>query len=133
MILFQSGLIKLDYDPATDILSVDMPSINYNLAAEFRRALDIIVENVRNYDVKKLLVDARKSVVEMETEDYAALVAGFTSDLKNTRLQKGARIVSDNRLRENIVQKVIEDAQPVSLYQTFTAKADALAWLKGND
>lgn len=130
MILFQNSLISLDYNPATDILAVDMPSINYNLATEFKRALDIIVENVRNYDVKKLLVDARKSVIEMEQDDYAALVAGFTSDLKNTRLQKGARIISENRAREVIVQNMIEDVQPVSLYQTFTDKADALAWLK---
>lgn len=133
MILFQNSLICLYYNPATDILTVDMPSVSYDLASEFKRALDIIVENVRNYDVKKLMIDARKSVIEMDPDEYAALVANFTAELKNTRLQKGARIVSENKARESLVQDTIEHVQPLSLYKTFTDRAVALEWLKAND
>src|SRR5690349_10963984 len=107
MILYQNALIKLDYNPATDILLVDMPSVTYGIVPEFRRALDIIVENVRSYDVKKLLVDARKSVVEMDSEEYAKMVEKFASDLKATRLVKGARVISPNADREKLVKTMV--------------------------
>lgn len=129
MILFQNGLIKLNYDPATDILSVDMPHVSYEMISEFKRALDIIVENIKNYDVKKLLVDARKSIIELDPDVYAAVVAEFSRQLNNTRLQKGARVVSNDKLREQIVQKSVDEGQPGLIYQTFTDTSDAMAWL----
>ena len=129
MILFQNGLIKLNYDPATDILSVDMPHISYDMASDFKRALDIVVENIRNYDVKKLLVDARKSIIEIDPDIYAAVVADFSRQLSTTRLQKGARVVSENNQREEIVQKSVEEEQPGLVYRTFTDASEAIAWL----
>lgn len=130
MILFQNSLIKLDYDPATDILSVDMPHITYDLDADFARALDIIVENVRNYDVKYLLIDASKSVIDLESGRYTELVTKFSYDLRATRLQKGARVVSANKMREEIVQEVIDDVHQTLIYQSFTDTNVALDWLK---
>ncbi len=129
MILYQNALIKLDYNPATDILFVDMPSINYGIVPEFRRALDIILENVRAYDVKKLLVDARKSVIDMEQEDYSALVARFAGDLKATRLVRGARVISPNTDREKIVKEVVSSTEPGFLFKTFTDAIEAEKWL----
>ena len=129
MILYQNALIKLDYNPATDILFVDMPSINYGIVPEFRRALDIILENVRAYDVKKLLVDARKSVIDMEPEDYSELVARFASDLKATRLVKGARVISSNADREKLVKEGVNTMDPGFLFKTFTDVAEAEKWL----
>ena len=130
MILFQNSLLKLRYDPATDILFVDMPDITYDLRADFRRSLDIIVENTRNYDVKKLLVNASRSVIDMDTKDYTALITNFSKDLKSTRLQKVARVESASSSRERMVQKIIEEVQPVSFYRTFLDEQSAVEWLK---
>jgi hypothetical protein len=129
MILYQNALIKLDYNPATDILLVDMPSVTYGIVPEFRRALDIIVENVRAYDVKKLLVDARKSVIDMDPEEYARLVSKFAGDLKATRLVKGARVITANADREKLVKKVVSTTEPGFLFKTFTDCTEAENWL----
>ena len=129
MILYQNALIKLDYNPATDILLVDMPSVTYGVVPEFRRALDIIVENVRSYDVKKLLVDARKSVIEMDPEEYSEVVKKFASDLKATRLVKGARVISPNADREKLVKQVVGTTDPGFLFHTFTDITEAENWL----
>lgn len=130
MILYQNALIKLEYSPATDILLVDMPSVSYGIVPEFRRALDIIVENVRAYDVKKLLVDARKSVIEMDPEDYGKLVVKFATDLKATRLIKGARVISSNADREKLVKEGVNTTDPGFLFKTFTDFSEAEEWLK---
>jgi hypothetical protein len=129
MILYQNGLIRLDYNPATDILFVDMPSVSYGSVPEFRRALDLIVENVRTYDVKKLLVEARKSIIDMPHDEYMVLVTKFGRDLKATRLIKGARVVSDNPEREKIVKQVVNSLEPTFQFKTFTQTADAENWL----
>lgn len=129
MILFDNGLIKLDYNPTTDILFVDMPSVNYSIVPEFRHALETIVENVRTYDVKKLLVEARKSVVDLQMDEYLRLVMQFNRDLNATRLQKGARIVSANNDRENLVKEAVLAIQPTYQFQTFTEHEPALLWL----
>lgn len=129
MILFQNGFVRLVYDPSKDILSVEMPSVNYDLAADFKKALDIVVENVRNYDVKRLLVDARQSVIELEMEEYGAIVTQFSYDIKATRLQKVARVVSDSRERENMVRRVMDEVQPVLVMKSFTDVPSAIEWL----
>jgi hypothetical protein len=67
VILFQNGLIKLPYDPGTDVLSIEMPNVKYNMESDFKQALEIIIENIKNYDVKKLLIDARKSSIEIDS------------------------------------------------------------------
>ena len=130
MILFQNSLIKLIYNPATDILSVDMPSVNYDIATEYSRSLDIIVENVKNYDVKKLLIDASKSEIEIDLDKFADLITKFSLDLKASRLEKVSRVVSADQERENIVQQIIEEVQPVPLYNSFTDYKVAMGWLE---
>lgn len=129
MILYQNALIKLQYSPATDILLVDMPSVSYDLVPEFGRALEIIVENVRAYDVKKLLVDARKSVIEMDPENYAELVATFAGNLKASRLLKSARVISPDGNREKLVQTVVSTTEPGFQFKTFSDISEAETWL----
>ena len=130
MIIFQNGFIKLDYDPTTDIMFVDMPTVNSLELPEVRQALRIIVEHVRNYDVKNLLVDARKTEVEVTEESYASLLAEFSRHLMATRLQKLARIVTASAVRENVVRSVY-DQQKLSIdFRSFTELAPAVEWLK---
>ena len=130
MIIFQNGFIKLDYDPTTDIMFVDMPTVNSLVLPEVRQALRIIVEHVRNYDLKNFLVDARKTEVEVTEESYASMLAEFSRDLMATRLQKLARIVTASTVRENVVRSVY-DQQKLSIeFQSFTELAPAVEWLK---
>ncbi|GAB3528705.1 hypothetical protein GCM10027443_07030 [Pontibacter brevis] len=129
MILFQNGFVKLDYDPTTDILYVDMPTVDNLVLPEVRQALRIIVEHVRNYDVKRLLIDARKTEVEVSEETYATMLADFRQNLMATRLKKLARIVSGSTIRENAVKKVYEKQKLTIEIRSFTEVAPAVEWL----
>ena len=109
---------------------VDMPTVNSLVLPEVRQALRIIVEHVRNYDVKNLLVDARKTEVEVTEESYASMLAEFSRDLMETRLQKLARIVTASTVRENVVRSVY-DQQKLSIeFKSFTELAPAVEWVK---
>ena len=136
MILAKTSIITLDYNPATDILQADYPDLIGFQIPEIKRSLTIMVEAIRNYDVKKLLLDASKTTIEVSQEESSAITRQLAVDLVNTRLQKVARIqpVDNNRERtaqENINQIGQAGLLPYQL-QTFTHKSDAMAWLMGN-
>lgn len=130
MILFKNGFITLDYDPNKDIMFVDMPTVNHVVLPEVREALKIIVEHVRNYDVKNLLVDARNTEVDVSEESYASMVAEFSQNLMATRLKKLARIVTPSPIRENAVKKVYQENKLSIEFQSFTDLASAIKWLE---
>ncbi|MFD3001963.1 hypothetical protein ACFS7Z_16440 [Pontibacter toksunensis] len=133
MILHQSSLITLDYNPATDILVVEYPDVHDFLLPHIRQSLAIMVEAIRNYDVKKLLLDASRTIIDVSEEENRQLTLQLAADLMHTRLQKVARIqplnyVRETRAQENINRIRQEGMLPYQL-ETFTSKAAAMDWL----
>lgn len=133
MILHQSSLIRLDYNPATDILVVDYPDINEFLLPHIRQSLTLMVEAILNYDVKKLLLDASRTIIEISEEENKQVTMQLAADLMRTRLQKVARIQPVNMMQETRAQENISRIRQVGLlpYQleTFTSRTAAMAWL----
>jgi hypothetical protein len=130
MIIFKNGFITLDYDPASDILSFIMPSVNDVVMPEMRRCLGVIVEHVRNYDVKKVLLDARETDIGVEKESYSTVIAEFYRGLAATRLQKVARLVAPGSQRERIIRGIFEDIHFPMEVRAFAEAAPAVEWLK---
>ena len=58
MILFQNSLLTLAYNPSSDILEVNYPDLYEFLLPEIKHSIDIMIDNVRNYDVKRVLLDS---------------------------------------------------------------------------
>ena len=137
MILFKNGLIILDYNPADDILSVELPDIQKLTLPEVRRSFQIIGENLRNYDVKYLLIDSSKAVVDIEDIDYKAVIMQFGSDLLRTRLQKLARVGGTIPKQEKRAQSVAtETIQALDLpfkFANFENRESAIKWLLGKE
>lgn len=137
MILFNNGLILLDYNPAGDILSVELPDIQELTLPEVQRSFQIIVENITNYDIKNLLIDSSKALVEVEDSDYKAVILQFGKDLMRTRLQKIARLGSARPAQEeramNVSAEVRQELNLPVKFGNFTSKPDALNWLLGKE
>jgi len=131
--LIHNGIIKLDYNPATDVLATSMPDVKQFGLSEVSFCLGLIIESVKNYDIKLLLLDSSKSVVEVEDEAYKAVTTKFALDLMRTRLKKIARIATENtRREENSAKIATEIRQELNLeikYKNFTNEAEALEWL----
>ncbi len=100
---------------------------------EIKNSLTLMVDTIRHYDVKKLLLDASKSMVAISEEENKELMKKLAVDLANTRLQKVARIQPVDPLREIRAQQNIEGLRQEGLlpYQvkTFSSKLEAIDWL----
>lgn len=131
--LIYSGIITLDYDLTTDVLVTSMPDVRQFALSEVSFCLELIVDNIRNYDIKNLLLDSSKSVIEVEEEAYKAIITKFMMDLMSTRLKKIARVgTTDTKREENSAKLSSELRKELNLpiqFKTFTSKADAMEWL----
>lgn len=134
MIIHQNSLISLDYSPAFDILEVEYPDLQGYMLSHIKDSLDLMVDTIRTYDVKRLLLDASKTVIELNDEENKNLTIYLASQLVKTRLQKLARIQPidlnvEIRAQENIQNIASSGLLPYQL-KTFTVKEEALNWLK---
>lgn len=136
MILFQNSIIKLDYTPATDILDVEYPDLHGFMLPEIKLNIDIMIDNIVNYDVKKVLLDSSHTVVSVSAEESREVATYLAAGLIKTRVQKVARVQSNNTTVETTAQgniQHIQESLPLPfLLQNFTGKADAIDWLSGN-
>ncbi|QCR22868.1 hypothetical protein [Pontibacter sp. SGAir0037] len=129
MILYSNGIVQLDYDPATDILFMQWPDFHQFVLPEVKQSLDIILETIRNYDVKKLLIDSSGTVVDLSDSDYKPIMVKFVQNLMQTRLVKMARILSADITREERVNQVEQETKPRFVFRNFQTKEAALEWL----
>ncbi|MEJ8800816.1 hypothetical protein [Pontibacter sp. H249] len=133
MIIHQNSIIKLEYNPATDILDVKYPDLQKFMLLEIKESLKLLVSTVRNYDVKRLLLDASHTIIEINEEENRELTFYLATELSKTRLQKLARIKpadpnKEARAQENI--KEIEKSGTIPfLVRTFSSKTEAINWL----
>lgn len=127
--IIPNTLIKLDYNPARDVLSVEWPDFHYYSTSEAAYTLNIIVETVRQYDVKYLLTDTRKSTVAIPQPEYKKIILKFARDLTTTRLRKLARVVTDSTRRLKPIREVRQEAQLKVEIEDFYSVEEALDWL----
>ncbi|MHC2992744.1 hypothetical protein OB13_14555 [Pontibacter sp. HJ8] len=133
MILHQTSLIKLDYNPATDILQAEYPDLDRLHLPEIKHNFSVMVEVIRNYDVKKLLLDASQTDVSLNDEENRQLGLELAAELSKTRLQKLARIQPRDPGQEIKAQVNINLMKQSGLLpyelETFSNRAQAIAWL----
>ncbi|MBF8963726.1 hypothetical protein I0P70_10740 [Pontibacter sp. FD36] len=134
MILLQNSILRLEYNPATDILQVRYPDLQRYHLSEIRHSLQIMVETIRNYDVRKLLLDARTTAIEIEEDENRQLTVELAGMLSKTRLTKVARVQPADPEKEARAQRNIEAARKAGILNyevaTFTTPEEALIWLK---
>lgn len=133
MILHHNSIIRLDYSPATDILEVKYPDLQKFMLLEIKESLKLMVETIRNYDVKRLLLDASSTYIEISEEENRMLSLQLAEELTRTRLQRVARIQPKDpekelRAQQNIKQIEKEIVLPYQIH-TFSDRAEALKWL----
>lgn len=132
MIIY-NGIITLDYNPSTDVLATSLPDVRQFGLSEVSFCLDLIVQNIRNYDIKKLLLDSSQSVIEVENEGYKAITQKFGADLKGTRLKKIARVGTSDAKREEMSAKLSTELRlelnlPIE-FRNFSSATEAMDWL----
>ncbi|MHC2992813.1 hypothetical protein OB13_14945 [Pontibacter sp. HJ8] len=136
MILFKNSIVKLDYDPATDIVVIEYTDLHGYLLPEIKHTIDILADRVRNYDVKKVLLDSTKTVVSVTPEESREISVYLASALAQTRVQKLARAQSLSPSVEVQAKGNIQHVQQALalpfLLRNFSGRAEALAWLQND-
>ena len=129
MILYQNSLMQLNLEPANSLMEVNWPNFEAYSVDETKLALSRLVNTVKTYEVKKLLVDASNAKLNAEAEDYEEIIRHYTSLLQETNLEKIARLVTDVPERENRSRK-LQKYIPASIQiQNFENATDARTWL----
>ncbi|RNI21859.1 hypothetical protein [Rufibacter latericius] len=134
MILYQNGLLQLDYEPATDVLHVTLPSAHLFGVSELQRSLDTIASYIQSYDVKKLLLNSSNTVLhDLDDASYREVVAKFFTDLKRTRLQRIARVGTSTASHEDrsarITSTLKQELYAPFVLETFPNEGKAFQWL----
>ena len=133
MILYNNSLIKINYNPATDILDIAYPDLHEYLLPEIRHSIDKLVENIISYDVKRLLLDSSHTIVAVEPEKSREVTTYLVAGISKTRIQKLARLQSFNPSVESTAENNIRHVnQIMSLpfeLRNFTSRDLATQWL----
>ncbi|WP_026464394.1 hypothetical protein [Adhaeribacter aquaticus] len=137
MVIYNNGLITLDYNPAVDILKVELPNVAQFGVLELSRSLDIVAENIKNYDIKNLLLDSSNVVVEdIQDDAYKSVVENFILTLTKSRLKKLARVNTAVIKHEERLARVTSDVSqkfniPIAI-KMFSDLPEANTWLLQN-
>ena len=127
--IIPNPVVKLHYNPAQDILSVEWPEVHDYSVGEADYVLNVVVETVKYYDVKYLLTDVRKGIVDIPEPQYKEMILKFAKGLAATRLQKLARVVTESTLREEPIREVRQKAQLAVPFKNFNSVEEAVDWL----
>lgn len=125
--------LKLDYNPKTDVLQVEWPNMHDYTLPEVKYIIGELVETVKNYDVKRILADTRRSQITIPMDAYSHIINEMTLQLATTRLQKFAKIHTHNPDREAVSDYAASLVVGTIQYRTFDTIAEAMAWLTESD
>ncbi|MFD1188626.1 hypothetical protein, partial [Pontibacter rugosus] len=118
----------------TDVLTVTWPDIEHSNKSELEYLFHKLNDTIRYYDIKKLLIDSRFNKVQLAEEEYEILMKNLCEGLRNSRLDKTARVGSLDTKREPKAEKLAyslaEKLTPSFAFQNFQDRKLALKWLQ---
>src|SRR5688572_13274413 len=129
MILYQNSLMQLDFDPAKSLMVVNWPNFEAYSLADTKLALSRLINTVKNYEVKKLLVDATNARIGVGPEEYEEIVRHFSALLTETPLEMIARVMTTDPDRETRAKNMEQHLPGNIRLQNFGNVSEAKAWL----
>ena len=132
MILHADRYFEHRYDVTMDLLSVQWPTIETIYLPEIFHSVSILVENVFNYNIRNLLIDASHARIQATHEEANQVVHLLVNGLAKSRLEKLARIESENQNREIMLRVMAADMNRNLGFETrfFKDIETAQNWLK---
>ncbi|WP_266205257.1 hypothetical protein [Pontibacter kalidii] len=127
--IIPNKLIKLDYNPTTDVLFIEWPNMHDYSLPEMKFLMEEIIASVKHYDIKRILADSRRSHITLDHATYGQLISNMALMLQTTRLQKFARLTTTELNRETIASQAAALVKDSIQYQSFDDAAVAMAWL----
>ncbi|MBK0403031.1 hypothetical protein I5M27_08530 [Adhaeribacter sp. BT258] len=135
MILHADRYFEHHYDVKNDLVSINWPTIETIYLPEILHSVSILVENVVNYNIRNLLIDASEADLHASHEEANEVVFLLTNGLAKSRLEKLGRVESSNASREIILRQMVLEMNQRYQYQTrfFRDTASARRWLEAGN
>ena len=134
MVLFANSIVVLNYDPATDIAVVQCPDLHDYMLAETKYSIDMLIKTIRNYDVRKPLLDSTRTTISVGSKQSREIATYLALGVMKTRVVKVARIQSPSCSVENHAEgniKHIQERHRLSFQlKNFTSKEAAISKTK---
>jgi len=137
MILLDNFLVKIDYNPATDIAIIDYPDLFDFELPEVQHSLELLAETIKNYDVSKVLIKPTRTTPERSQEEGGEIAAYLATKLKEAHVKKMARLRSpysavDANAHKSVQLAEISQALPTQV-RFFKNKSAAMEWLMSDN
>ena len=122
--------IKLEYDAAHDILFGYCPDFTDVNMAGVNQAFQEVVKTLLQHGITKLMIDSRMSYLNVSLRQHKAILEVFALNLYSTKLQKFARIMTEDEDREHSVLQVVDEGNIPFAFRNFKDIPSAVEWLK---
>ncbi|MFC5270230.1 hypothetical protein [Adhaeribacter terreus] len=132
MILHADRYFEHYYEVKSDLVCINWPTIETIYLPEILHSVSILVENVVNYNIRNLLIDASKAELHASQEEANEVVFLLTNGLAKSRLEKLARVESKNVNREMMLRQMALEMNQRYNYQTrfFQDVDSARKWME---
>ncbi len=132
MILHTDRYFEHIYEVKHDMVCIKWPTIETLYLPEILNSVNTLVQNIKHYNIRHLLVDGSETQPHSSREDADKVVGTFISGLQNTRLEKLARVESAVQARESILKEMLPSISSVCPFEIrfFQDRPAALKWLE---
>lgn len=122
-------LVKLSYSPAKDILLVEWPSFDRHLEAETASIPKTIVETLKTFQIRCLLLDLRKTGTDFPEPQLMRIMIRLAKSLKKTPVQRVARVATADSLLKPTIKEIVDESHLSIPVDDFHQVEDAVKWL----
>lgn len=134
MILHADRYFEHHYDVKNDLVSIIWPTIETIYLPEIFHSVGILVENVVNYNIRNLLIDASQAEMHASQEEANEVIFLLTNGLAKSRLEKLGRVESGNINREIMLRQLAQEMNQRYQFQTrfFPDIDSARRWIESD-
>ena len=131
MILHTDRYFEHVYDVKHDLVCIKWPTIETIYLPEILNSIKVLVENIINYNIRHLLIDATETKAHSSQEDANLVVKTLLTGLQKSHLEKLARVEPPIPERESVLKLLIPEVATSVNFEIsfFKDMASALDWL----
>ena len=134
MVLYKDLSLEIELYNDLNVLYIEWFEQTVFRMSDFEFSFHIVMENIVQYRIKKILVKTSKTIIHLPNEEYLSVIGLLQSGLAHSRIRKIAKLFIDKSPRDleckQFFKDMLNEMQLEIDFRNFDTKAEALAWLK---
>ena len=134
MVLYKDLTLEIELYNDLNVLNIEWFEQTVFRMSDFEFSFHIVMENIVQYRIKKILVKTSNTIIHLPNEEYLSVIGLLQSGLAHSRIRKIAKLFIDKSPRDleckQFFKDMLNEMQLEIDFRNFDTKAEALAWLK---